>query len=116
MEILFFSLMVLGIYIYCQIKVDKKKIQTLMSADIETTNITKYRDEGLDYIVTEEPYWVGQSLDQLIASIGKPHSIDSNVLKSSSKEVWKYKKQGDNRYSLRIVIENQRVVGFDQKA
>ena len=115
METLLVSFMELSIYIYRQMKMDKKNIQRLMTTDAKTVIKANDQDKEVENRISEQPYWVGQSLEQLIEPLGKPNSIDSNVLKSSSKEVWKDKKQSDNRYSLRIVIENQCVVGFDHK-
>ena len=60
-------------------------------------------------------FWVGQTAQQLRESIGDPVDIDQKVLKTKKKEVWKYFPQGKRRYGLRITLENDEVVGWDEK-
>lgn len=76
----------------------------------------KYKDEEVVEKIFAGYFWQGQTADQLIDSLGRPADIDNNVLKTKKKEVWKYRHQGGNRYGLRINLENDIVVGWDQKA
>lgn len=41
--------------------------------------------------------------------------FDQKVLKTKTKEVWKYKPTGKNRYALKITLEDDEVIGWDQK-
>ena len=60
-------------------------------------------------------FWQGQTAEQLIDSLGRPEDIDQKILKTKKKEIWKYNHQGGNRYGLRITLDNDHVVGWDQK-
>lgn len=75
----------------------------------------KYDDEELVDDLMNQSFWQGQTAEQLVDSLGKPHDIDQKVLKTKKKEVWKYEHQGGNRYGLRITLDNDHVVGWDQK-
>lgn len=59
--------------------------------------------------------WVGESQDQLRASLGDPLDVDQKVLKTKKREIWKYGSLGGNRYSTRITLENGVVSGWDVK-
>jgi hypothetical protein len=75
----------------------------------------KYRDAELVDRLMKKMIWQGQSEEQVIDSLGKPLDIDQKVLKTKTKEVWKYHKTGKGRYSLRVTLENGEVVGWDKK-
>ncbi|PST96312.1 DUF2845 domain-containing protein [Photobacterium iliopiscarium] len=77
--------------------------------------IDKYQDLSLVEDLMNQCFWVEQTADQLIDSLGHPVDIDQKMLKTKKKEVWKYSHQGGNRYSLRITLDNDHVVGWDQK-
>lgn len=76
----------------------------------------KYGDELIVKKISEGYFWEGQTAEQLLDSLGRPEAVDNKQLKTKVKEVWKYNRQGANRYSLRITVENGYVVGWDQKA
>jgi uncharacterized membrane protein len=59
--------------------------------------------------------WQGQSEEQLTETLGRPEDIDSRIMKTKHREVWKYHPAGKNRYRLRVTLENGTVVGWDQK-
>lgn len=59
--------------------------------------------------------WVGESCDQLIDSLGPPDDTDEKVLKTKRKEILKYFHRGGNRYGLRVTLEDNAVVGWDEK-
>ncbi len=85
---------------------NKKRLEYLRS---------KYKDEELVQLIFDGKFWVGQTAGQLLDSVGRPVDIDEKVLKTKKKEVWKYQHQGSNRYKLRITLDNDEVVGWDQK-
>jgi hypothetical protein len=74
----------------------------------------KYCDETLQRVLQGQ-LWLGQTAEQVIDSIGEPIATDRNLLKTRKKEIWKYSPSGVNRYRLRITLEGDRVVGWDQK-
>lgn len=59
--------------------------------------------------------WQGQTAEQLRDARGRPADIDEKVLKTKTKETWKYVPRGGNRYGLRITVENGIVVGWDER-
>lgn len=97
------ALIVIGVVSYYQ---NKWKRERLME---------KYDDAKLVDKLMRGMFWQGQSEEQLIDSIGKPLAIDQKVLKTKTKETWKYNSTGKNRYALRIILENGFVVGWDKK-
>jgi hypothetical protein len=52
----------------------------------------------------------------LLDSLGHPADIDEKVLKTKKKEIWKYHHMGGNRFGLRITLELNQVVGWDEKS
>ena len=75
----------------------------------------KYGDATLVDNLMQGMFWQGQTEEQLLDSLGKPLDIDHKVLKTKTKETWKYQETGKNRYALKIIIENGLVVGWDKK-
>ena len=74
-----------------------------------------YNDFALVERLMKGEFWQGQTTNQLTDSIGKPDDIGRQVLKSKTKETWKYQKKGNNRYGLKIFVEDGIVVGWEQK-
>jgi hypothetical protein len=60
-------------------------------------------------------FWQGQTQEQLLDSLGRPADTDTKVLKTKTKEIWKYNRVGKNRFGLRVTVENGVVVGWDKK-
>jgi hypothetical protein len=77
--------------------------------------VMKCKDEELIERLMEEKFWVGQTREQLINSLGKPLDVNQKVLKTKVKEVWKYEQTGKNRYGLKITLDDGVVVGWNQK-
>lgn len=76
----------------------------------------KYKNESVVQKIYDGYFWVGQTTQQLTDSLGDPEGIDNKLLKTKTKEVWKYNRKGVNRFALRINIEDGRVIGWDQKS
>ena len=76
----------------------------------------KYNNDAeiVDAILNGQ-FWKGQSAEQLRDSLGSPSAIDRQVLKTKTKEVWKYNEIKKDQYALRIMLEKDEVVGWDQK-
>lgn len=77
--------------------------------------LAKYGDKEIVERLMGRMFWVGQSTEQLLDSLGSPEAIDQKVLKTKKKEIWKYNHRGGNRYGLRITLDNDEVVGWDKK-
>jgi len=75
----------------------------------------KYKDEQLVQDLLDETFWQGQTAEQLRDSLGEPLDIDQKVLKTKTKEIWKYQQTGKNRYALKITLDDGVVVSWDQK-
>lgn len=75
----------------------------------------KYGDEAIVQRILERIPWQGQTAEQLRDSVGSPVSIDNKVMATRKREVWKYKPSGRNRYALRITLDDDVVIGWDQK-
>jgi hypothetical protein len=76
----------------------------------------KYQDEEVVQKIFQGYFWQGQSQGQLQDALGPPVDVDHRVLKTKTRDVWKYQHQGGNRYGLRITLENGFVTGWDKKA
>jgi hypothetical protein len=76
----------------------------------------KYRDEQVVQDIYAGYFWQGQTEEQLRDAIGPPAAIDNKLLKTMTREVWKYHPTGVNRYRLRITVEDGRVAGWDKKS
>lgn len=97
---------VIALVIWFQAAKKKKRREELMA---------KYNDAALVEKLMERTFWQGQTSGQLLDSLGNPEDIDEKVLKTKKKEIWKYNHQGGNRYGLRITLDNDVVIGWDQK-
>jgi hypothetical protein len=75
----------------------------------------KYRDETIVAKIYHHRFWEGQTAEQLLDSLGKPHAMDDKLLKTRKREVWKYNRTGVNRYGLRITLDNDIVTTWDHK-
>ncbi len=75
----------------------------------------KYKDEKLVQDLLDETFWQGQTAEQLRDSLGEPLDIDQKVLKTKTKEIWKYQQTGKNRFALKITLDDGVVVSWDQK-
>ena len=77
--------------------------------------LEKYGDSTIAQRIIDRTMWQGQTEEQLIDSLGLPSVKDSSVLKTKTKDTWKYHQEGANRFALRIIVENGLVVGWKQK-
>ncbi|MFI4893933.1 MAG: DUF2845 domain-containing protein [Phycisphaerales bacterium JB058] len=77
--------------------------------------MTKYRDKRVVKMIMRKMVWQGQTPEMLVDAIGRPAATDVKVLKTKTKETWKYHRTGRGRYALRVIVENGEVVGWDKK-
>ena len=75
----------------------------------------KYGDAVIVERIMRNQVWQGQTSEQLSDALGDPEGLDERVLKSHTRQTWKYRRQGKNRFGLRIVIDDGSVVGWDEK-
>jgi hypothetical protein len=96
----------LGTVIWYQRDKKKKRLEYLRAKYVDEDTVRKILDGYL---------WQGQSEEQLRDSIGTPVAVDRKVLRTKTKEIWKYQQQGANRFGLRVTVEDGYVVGWDKK-
>lgn len=77
--------------------------------------LSKYKKQDIVDRILNNEYWKGQTTDQLEDSIGPAHAVDRQVLKTKTKETWKYHEVKRGQFSTRIEIENGQVVGWSAK-
>lgn len=98
--------LVIGLAVWLHMSKLKKRREMLLN---------KYHDSALVESLMARKIWQGQTAEQVLDSLGNPHDVDQKLLKTKKKEVWKYHHQGANRYGLRITLDDDQVVGWDQK-
>ncbi|PCR94503.1 hypothetical protein CP336_21685 [Pseudomonas fluorescens] len=76
----------------------------------------KYQSEDIVQNILGRKVWIGQTSEQLIDSLGQPAATDHKFLKTKTRDIWKYRHRGANRYGLRITVENGQVTGWDSKS
>lgn len=76
---------------------------------------SRYGRSALAEQLIKKTIWVGETARQLGDSLGSPLDIDQKRLKTKKKEIWKYYRTGSNRYALKITLDDDVVVGWDQK-
>jgi len=77
--------------------------------------IGKYEDMEIVEDVMNGKFWQGMSSEMVNDALGDPDDVEQKVLKNNTREVWKYDEIGKNRYALKLFLENNEVVGWDQK-
>lgn len=78
--------------------------------------VEKYGDTEIVEKIMAGKVWQGQTAAQLRDSLGNPADTDERVMKTKRREVWKYGQVGRNRFAIRITLEQDIVVGWDEKA
>jgi len=76
----------------------------------------KYQDESVAQKILAKMVWIGQTAEQLTDTLGHPAATDHKLLKTKTRDIWKYRYQGANRGELRIIFENGEVTGWDSKS
>jgi len=96
---------------------DSKRQQERENAKEERRKrlLAKYGDNETSRDLIAARIWTGETAEQLRDSLGQPEDVDQKVLKTKSREIWKYGHKGGNRYGLRITVENGAVVGWEMK-
>ena len=106
MELIAFLVLAVAAWLFISSYNKKKRREALLK---------KYGDADVVTRIMKKMFWQGQTHEQLRDSLGRPLDTDEKVLKTKTKEIWKYNRVGKNRYGLRITLENGIVVGWDEK-
>lgn len=75
----------------------------------------KYGDPEIARRIMRKVLWQGETQEQLRESLGTPADIDQKILKTKSKEVWKYRPVGKNRFGLKVTLDDGTVVAWEMK-
>ena len=75
----------------------------------------KYGDPEIARRIMRRVLWPGETQEQLLESLGTPADTDQKILKTKSKEIWKYRPVGKNRFGLRVTLDDGIVVAWDSK-
>jgi hypothetical protein len=57
--------------------------------------------------------WKGQTAEMLRLSLGEPEAIEEKVLKTKVTRVYKYGASGPNRFKLKVKLDDDEVVGWE---
>ncbi len=75
----------------------------------------KYGNAEIARMIMDNRIWQGATPEMIVDSQGKPVEIDNKVLKTKTKQTWKYGQTSATRFDLRIMFEDGVVVGWDKK-
>ncbi len=75
----------------------------------------KYGAPEIARRIMKRVLWQGETQEQLLEALGTPEDIDQKILKTKSKEVWKYRPSGKNRFGLKVTPDDGIVVAWDMK-
>jgi hypothetical protein len=76
--------------------------------------VEKYGDPEIARRIMRGVIWQGETREQLIESLGKPPDIDEKVLKTKTKEIWKYRQTAKNRFGLKVTLDDGVVSAWDK--
>jgi hypothetical protein len=91
---------------------EKQRQEAAAEAAARVRELTsQFGPEAAQRILNHE-YWQGMTKKMLLEAMGEPADQDENILRSKTKETWKYGQEGVNRFKLRVFLENDVVVGW----
>ncbi len=73
----------------------------------------KYDDKDTVDALINGHFWQDGTKEMLIDALGEPEDIDTKIYKTKTKEIWKYEKKGKNSYGLKIILEDNIIVGWE---
>lgn len=62
--------------------------------------------------ILDAKIWIGMTAEQLAESRGEAEETEQSRYKNTIKETWKYDQFGENCFEKRVLLENQKVVGW----
>ena len=77
--------------------------------------LSKYKKQEIVDRILNQEFWKGQTVEQLEDALGPADAVDRQVLKTKTKETWKYDEIKKGQFSTRIDIENGKVIGWSAK-
>jgi hypothetical protein len=77
--------------------------------------LAKYADDGIVAYLVSRMLWTGETTEQLVDSLGTPSDVDEKVVANRRRRIWKYGRLRGDRYRLRILLEDDVVVGWEPR-
>ena len=77
--------------------------------------IERYGDPEIARRIMRGVLWQGETAEQLRESLGNPADTDEKVLKTKTKEIWKYRPTARSRFGLKVTLDDGVVTGWEQK-
>jgi hypothetical protein len=77
--------------------------------------VENYKEREIPDRILNGEFWKGQTVEQLKDALGPAHAVDRQVLKTKTKETWKYDESKKGQSATRIQIENGKVIGWSAK-
>ncbi len=77
--------------------------------------VERYGDPEIARRIMRGILWQGETAEQLRESLGTPADTDQKVLKTKTKEIWKYRPTARNRFGLKVTLDDGIVAGWEQK-
>lgn len=65
--------------------------------------------------IMREEIWEGATREMIQESLGDPVDTDEKVMKGKTRHTLKYDRTGRNKFGLRVTLENDVCVGWDDK-
>ncbi len=77
--------------------------------------LARYGDLQIVEDIMAKKVWQGMTREQLLESWGQPADQGQRVTKTKTTTTYKYNQTGRNRFQSRVTLENDIVVGWQQK-
>jgi hypothetical protein len=78
--------------------------------------LEKYGDKDIVERIMKGELWQRQTSEQVYDSLGPPVDIDEILLRKNMRRTWKYHPTGRHRFALRVILDNDIVIGWDKKS
>lgn len=75
----------------------------------------RYSDTSVVDQILKGSLWHDMTKQQLVDAWGDPDDSEIKVMKTKVREVYKYGRVGVNRYQRRVILENDCIVGWEEK-
>ncbi len=77
--------------------------------------VQRYSDPSVIDQILQGSLWHDMTKQQLIDAWGHPDDVETKVMKTKVREIYKFGRIGVNQFRRRAVLENDCVVGWEEK-
>lgn len=96
-------------------ELEKMVSQMKEREDARHSLITQRYDPETAQRILSHQIWQGMTAEQLMDSAGMAEAVDTIVMKTKRKEIWKYDQETATRFGMRVTLEDGVVVGWAQR-